>query len=255
MRIQNAVEISFYKAYSDLKAEAARGYLGVLWWVIEPILYMGVFYIVFSVMQHQKGEDFIAFLLVGIVPWKWFASTISNGSRSISNSAGLMNQVYLPKYIFPCVVMLTNSAKFLVVLVLMLGFLVIYGIGPTSAWFALPAIVLIQFAMMLAFSGILAALTPLLPDFRQIIDNSLILLFFLSGVLFDISGVPDAIKPYLYINPMVAILEGYRSVLISGQLPPVWPLMVVAILSLVGIFAAKKLIDRYDRVYPKMVLR
>jgi len=255
MRNSNIIELILFQAYADLKAESARGHLGVLWWIIEPILFMSVFYVVFSVMRQQKSANFVAFLLVGLVPWKWFASTIGSGARSISNGAGLMNQVYLPKYIFPCVVMLINFAKFLIVLLLLIAFLILYGIKPTSAWLFLPVIVMVQFILMMALSGFLASLVPFLPDLKQIIDNGLMLMFFLSGVMFDIHNAPEAIRGYLYLNPMITLIDCYRVSLIDGRFPVMLPLMTVFIFSCFGILIAKGIIDHFDRVYPKMILR
>jgi lipopolysaccharide transport system permease protein len=254
MLLRNSFELILYKAYADLKAEANRDYLGVLWWIIEPVLYMAVFYVFFSILRSQKNDNFIAFLLVGLVPWKWFASTVGNGAKSIVSGAGLMNQVYLPKYIFPCVVMLTNFAKFVVVFLLLLFFLVIYGIHPALVWLVVPAIVIIQFATMLAVVGILAALTPFWPDIKQVIDNALTLLFFLSGIMFNIQHAPDTIRPYLYLNPMVTLIQSYRTVLVDGHMPEWLPLAVIFLLSLIVILGAKALINRYDKTYPKMVM-
>ena len=74
MEIKRYLEIIYYKTYADLRSEASRSYLGFVWWILEPVLYMSVFYLVFSVIRGQKDEDFILFLLVGLVSWKWFAS-------------------------------------------------------------------------------------------------------------------------------------------------------------------------------------
>ena len=251
----NYIELIFYKAYADLKAEASRGYLGTIWWILEPVLYLAVFYVVFSVIRHRGEGDFVAFMLVGLVTWKWFASTVAQGSKSVSNGAGLMQQVYLPKYIFPGVVALTNLAKFAVVFTLMLIFIVLYGIAPTLAWIALPVILAVQFMVMLAISGILAALLPFLPDMRQLIDNALVLLFFLSGVIFDIGQAPENIRPYLYLNPMVGLIKNYRSVIINGLMPDWFYLAVVLMLSILGLLIAKRLFDRFDRIYPKVLVR
>jgi lipopolysaccharide transport system permease protein len=249
------LELIVYKTYADLKAEAARGYLGMLWWVLEPILYMAVFYVVFSVLRHRGEGDFVPFLLVGLVTWKWFASTITQGSRAIEKGAGLMHQVYLPKYIFVCVVACTNLVKFMVVFLLLMLFIVLYGIQPTVAWLTVPLIIAAQLATMLAIAGVLAAITPFLPDLNQLIGNVLTLLFFLSGVMFDIGKAPDRLKPFLYLNPMSGLIENYRCVLIDQQMPGWRYLATLLVLAAMGIAVAKHLMDRFDRVYPKVIVR
>ena len=68
------LELVWYKAYADLRAEAARAYLGVLWWVLEPLLYICVFYVVFGILLDRGGQGFVSFMLCGLVVWRWFSS-------------------------------------------------------------------------------------------------------------------------------------------------------------------------------------
>lgn len=252
---RNYLDLILYKAYADLKAEAARGYLGTLWWVLEPVLYLGVFYIVFSVIRYRDESDFISFMLIGLVVWKWFASTVAQGAKSVSGGAALMQQVYLPKYIFPVVVAVTNLVKFGVVFALLLAYLVFYGVGPHGSWGVLPLLVLLQFVMSLAVAGILSAMLPFLPDMQKLIENALGLLFFLSGVIFNVNQVPEDFRPYLYLNPMVTLIENYRAVIIGGETPAWGALGFVFLFSMVGLVIAIWLLDRFDRVYPKVLVR
>ena len=94
-------DLIIQKARAGLRAEASRGYLGVLWWVIEPVMYMSVFYVAFAHLLKRGDENFVIFLLVGLIVWKWFHATLSTGGNSLMVSAGLMNQIYVPKIIFP----------------------------------------------------------------------------------------------------------------------------------------------------------
>ena len=93
----NYLELITVKAWADLKSEASRAYIGFLWWFIEPVLYMGSFYLLFGLGLKMGGDNFMYFLLCGLLPWKWFSSSLSNGSLSIIANAGLINQTYLPK--------------------------------------------------------------------------------------------------------------------------------------------------------------
>lgn len=247
------VEIIFFRAYADLKAEAARGYLGVLWWILEPLIYLGLFSFFFVYIRQHADGKLVPFLLTGLVAWKWFASTLPACSKSIAGGVNLMRQVYLPKYIFPWVSALTNAFKFLVVFCLLLTFLLVTGVRPTVAWLALPLLVAAQFFFMLAVSGVLAALVPFVPDLNQIISNMLMPLFFLSGVIFDISRIPEPFQSYLYFNPLAALIADYRRVLIDGAWPGWGGLGAIFLLSAVVWAAACALMRRFDRVYPKVL--
>ena len=107
-----------YKALANLRTEIAKTYLSFSWWILEPLLSMSVFYIVFGLLIPRKIEHFVPFLLVGLISWQWFANTIKHCMNSISGNGRLMTQVYVPKMIFPSVVIVMDFIKFLLVFLL-----------------------------------------------------------------------------------------------------------------------------------------
>jgi len=112
---------------------------------------------------------------------------------------------------------------------------------------------LLQLFMMLAIGGVLAALVPFLPDLKLVIDNGMMLLFFLSGIFFDISGVSPEMKSYLYLNPMAGLIEAYRDVLLEGMWPDWILLSKIFIASCVMFVVGWSLLKKYDRVYAKVL--
>lgn len=247
-------EIVFYRSYAELKAEASRGYLGVLWWVLEPIIYLGIFFFYFTVVHKQKDELMIAFLLVGLVVWKWFASAIPFGGQSIVGGRNLMRQVYLPKFIFPCIAMFTTFVKFFFVLVLLLAFLPAAGVTPTWTWLFIPLLVALQFILQLGMTGLLAAIMPLVPDLGQVINNLLMVFFFLSGVLFDLNKIPEYFRVYLYLNPMAVLIREYREVIIYGNQPGWTGLAAIFGFACLLLAVAFVIMRRFDKAYLKVLL-
>lgn len=243
-----------YRTYADLKAEASRGYLGVFWWVIEPLVYLGMFYFFFEKIRVQSNHHLLQFLFVGLAVWKWFATTIPHGARSIMFGKGLMRQVYLPKYIFPFVAVLGNSVKFLILLMVLLIVLLLSGINPTWSWLALPLLLGIQFVLLLGICGVIAAIVPFLPDLNQIINNFLMVLFFLSGVIFDLNSVPEDLRKILLINPLAVLIAEYRHVLVEGQFPQWDSLAIIAAFSVALWALGNALMRRFDRFYPKVFM-
>jgi lipopolysaccharide transport system permease protein len=247
------IDLVLQEARAGLRAEASRGYLGVLWWGIEPVMYMGVFYFVFAHMYQRGDENYVMFLLTGMVVWKWFQATLNTGANSLMANAGLMNLVYLPKIVFPLTNIAVNTFKFLIVIFLFLIFLIFTDIQPSLTWMLLPVLILTQLLLIMSVTCLLAALTPFFPDLRAILDNILLMLFFLSGVFFDISQLPASIKGYLMLNPMAALITMYRKVLIKG-LPPDWnQLMLVVLFSISVMLLAVWIFRHFDRVYPKII--
>ena len=108
-------QLVIIKVRFNLRSEAAQSYLSYAWWVLEPLLMMVVFYIVFKILLQRGTEDFVNFLLCGIVPWLWFAKCINQSGMSIVQGRGLISQVYLPKTFFPLVLVGQNSMKQVIV--------------------------------------------------------------------------------------------------------------------------------------------
>lgn len=249
--MQHYLELVWYKARADLRAEAARAYLGTLWWVLEPLLYMAVFYLVFSVLLQRGGEGFVPFLLSGLVVWRWFGASVGRGANAIPANARLMLQVYLPKYLFPAIVLVTNTLKFLIVFGLLLLYLAIVEGSWSWSWMALPVLLAIQFLFIMACASLLAVVVPFVPDLKILIYNGLTLMFFMSGIFFDVASVPEHIRFYFYFNPMSTLIEAYRNVLLQNMWPNWQALAVIIVVSLLGIGAALYLLTRYDRLYAK----
>lgn len=254
MRRFRYLELVLYKGLADLNSDASRAYIGFLWWILEPLLYMGAFYIAFGLGLRGGGVNMLLFLLCGLVPWKWFASTVQNGSDTIPINNGLIQQIYLPKYILPWVSLVTSGIKFLIVLALLLIFAVCVGYWPTLSWLALPVLVLAELMFTIAVTSLAAAVVPLLPDLGLIIDNGLIVMMFISGIFYSVKNLPPTARTLLEVNPMVPVIDGFRAVLMDGTWPAWGSLAWVAGVSLVIYAIAFGLLRRFDRIYPKVMV-
>jgi lipopolysaccharide transport system permease protein len=253
MRRSSYLELIWYKSLADLSAEAARAYMGFIWWVLEPLLYMSAFYVVLGLGLRVGGNHAALFLLCGLVPWKWFASTVQNGSNSIQANSGLIQQVYLPKYVLPWMVVVTNGMKFLIILGLLM-LLAAFSRGAALSWLALPLVALVEMLLILAVASLAAALVPLLPDLSMVIDNGLFMMMFLSGVVVDLNRLPPKLHGVLAFNPMVPVIDSYRAILIDQNWPDWWSLGWVTLFSLSLYAVACVVLKRYDRIYPKLII-
>ena len=246
------IELIAYKTYADLKAENERTYLGFLWWIFEPILFMGVFYLVYGVLLAQGQVDFVAFLLIGLTTWQWLKSCISHGSSTIYGGHALMQHIHLPKVIFPIVLILTDTFKFVFIFVLLLFYLWGSGHPPQLSYLALPLVLLVELLLITAITFWIAAIVPFLPDVRFVVETILQAVFFLSGIFFSADTIPVQYHGYFYLNPMATLIEDYRNVLLHGQWPDCSGLALIGSLSVVGIWLGARLIQHFEYLYPKV---
>lgn len=245
------IDLIAYKSWAQLRVEATRGYLGIVWWVIEPLLYIAVFYVIFGILFQRGGEGYVAFLMTGLVAWRWFDNTVRVGANSVVDNIGLMRRVYVPKLVFPSAVVVSNSVKFLFVLTILLLFLLLYGVNPGPSWLALPVLLAIQLLLITAVTWVVSAVIPFFPDFRVMIDSGLTLLFFLSGIFFDLGSVTGSIADILRMNPMAILIESYRHALIQGVWPDWLTLGGLLLFCIMLLILGWRLHMRFDRQFVK----
>lgn len=135
---RNLLQLIMFRAYTSVKAEMSRNYLGFIWWLIEPILYMGAFYMLFGMGLRTGGPGFIEFLLVGITAWKWFGACLAASTFVVSANKSLIDNSAVNKIIFPLSMILANTFKHMFIVVLLLTFLVFSGNTVFVTWWYLP---------------------------------------------------------------------------------------------------------------------
>jgi lipopolysaccharide transport system permease protein len=248
------IELLFYRAHAELTRDLKRAYLGILWWFIEPVLYMAVFYLVFGMGLRKGGQDFVVYLLTGLIVWKWLDGTVRSSSGVISSSVGLMNHVYLPKILLPGMVVIVNTYKLLTVLIIFLVFLVLmWNIPVTRQWQLLPLLLLLQLVLICGMAGVAAAIVPIVPDLKYVIEYGLTLAFFMSGIFFDVHDLTPQIQHWLMLNPMVVLIESYRDILLYSRWPDWYALLIVGVEAVTTFGLMLVLLVKLDRYYPRVI--
>ena len=171
-------ELIFYQVYANLRSEVRRYYVSYLWWIINPVVEMFVFYLVFGVIMKRGTENFVPFLLIGIVSFRWLATPFLRSVNSIQNNSLLINQIHIPKAILPTVIVLTETFKFFITFGILLLFLAAYGLPVTIHYVALPLVLVTEFVFVLGVSCLFSAVTPFFPDIIIILQSGMQLLFF-----------------------------------------------------------------------------
>ena len=250
--LKHAAHVVWYRAIAELRAEATRTYAGYLWWIIQPLLMFLVYFVAFSYVLKVRQEGYAIFLFSGIVLWQWFSVTVQRCSGSLISSRSLMLQVNLHKAVFPLSILMVNSVKFLVTLFILFAVLIFAGIEPGVAWIAIPMLLLVQFVLIAACGCFSAMLSPFIPDFQHILATILHLAFFVSGILYDLSALPEKYQRILGHNPMAVMIKESRTVLLENQWPDFGALGIQLVVAIVLFTCSMLLIHRFDKIYPKL---
>ncbi len=249
---QHLIELVLFSTYAELRAEAARSYLGLVWWVLEPAMMMAAFWLVFDVILHTGGPDYVPFLLIGMTLWQWMKSCITHGGYAIWSNLPMVRQVRLPPLVFPLIAMLSDTVKFVFIFALLLVILWTLGYPPNAAYWALPIVFLAIFVAAAGAGFVVAALVPLVPDLRFVIEQVLIVVMFLSGVIFPLDRVPEHLKWVMALNPVAVVMDDARGILMHGHLPNWVGLGKVATISIALCVGGSLLVRRLAPRFPKL---
>jgi ABC-type polysaccharide/polyol phosphate export permease len=224
---------------ADLKRTHADTIVGRAWWVLDPLIQMGIYWILFALIFQRSTPDFPLFLFSAILPWKWLASTLGDASTSISSRVALVRQVQFPKLVLPAASVGAGITGFGFGLIALAFFLVPYH-DRISPWLlALPAIAAVQAVFILALAIAVSALNAFYRDIGNLLGHTLRLWFYLSPGLYSLDSLGhDSVRTILSFNPMAPILDSYRRIIwgteqvAHGVAPDFAALGVVLVVSL-----------------------
>lgn len=204
-----------------LKADASQYFLGYIWWILEPLLFVGVFYFVFNVILVSGRNDFFIFLMCGKLPYVWFSKSINHSQRSIIANVGLIGNIDIPKTMFPMAMIQEGIYKQATVFILLICVLIGYGYEPSTSWFWLIPLILVNYIMIVACAFIASVLVCFVRDISMFIPLGLIFLMFSSGIFWDVRNLPEPgmAEIIMTYNPMAFLLDAYRQILMYQTMP------------------------------------
>ena len=240
-----------FLVWRDIKVRYAQTVLGAGWAILQPVLAMVGFTLIFGNFGEipSDGVPYPVFSLAALVPWIYFSTALTTASNSLIANPNLITKVYLPRLVIPLAPVLAGLVDFAIALVILFAMMLAFGIVPSSGVALLPILVLI---MMMAAAGIgclLAALNVQYRDVKHIVPFLVQVLMFASPIVYPMSLVPEAYRVAYALNPMAGVIEGFRSVLL-GTNSISWPLLSVsAVSSVVFLTIGALYFRRMERIF------
>ncbi|WP_042221485.1 ABC transporter permease [Oceanobacillus manasiensis] len=226
-------DLLFYLVKSGLKAEHRNSWLGYFWWLLDPLLNVLVYYfLVVVILERGDIPNFPLFLVIGLVVWRCISSSINSSSKSIMRYSSIINQVYLPKSIFPLSFTITQLFNFAFGFVVIAIFLAIYRVMPGWEAVFLPLIILIQTVFLLAVGLLLGYITVFVRDIDNLITYVTRIFFYASPIIW-VGGRLEGTQFSWAVdyNPIAIIVNAYRDVLMYNSLPNFLGLFIILLLS------------------------
>ena len=254
-----------YLVRADLRKTGADTLLGNLWWIVDPLLQMLVYYLLVGViLGRDRYPDFPLFIFAAILPWKWFDATVKGGIGSVVGAERLIKQIYFPKLVLPISVSMSGVVSFLFGLIPLVVLMVLLYPARLSPWLVLiPVIAAVQFVFATAVAIIVSGLNVFYRDIGNVARHVLRFWFYLSPTLYAYADIKEIVdkKPALgpivdtwyAVNPFTYLLGAYRSVIYDGTAPHWLGLVVVLGASFVLLALAILLFKRLEPSFAKVL--
>jgi lipopolysaccharide transport system permease protein len=214
-------ELGFRLAWRDVAVRYKQTSIGVLWAIIQPFLTMVVFTLVFGKFADfpSKGVPYPIFVYSALLPWTYFASSLTSASGSLVSNKPLVTKVYFPRVLLPLAGVFVPLVDFVIASVVLVGMMFWFTVWPSPALVLAPLFLLMAFLTALGVGLFLSAINVRYRDVPYAIPFLVQIWLYVSGVVYAITALPDRWQWVLALNPMTAVISGFQWGLISAPAP------------------------------------
>lgn len=243
-----------YTAKAQLKAELANSWLGGLWWVLEPTLFMFLYMFVFTVVFKRNTTYVVAFIDVGLMFWRFFNSCVLGSINIVKRYRAVISKVYIPKFVLIGTLMVVNAFKILCSYVPLIVLMIYYGVSVSVNMLAIIPITVVLFTLTFGVCCFLLHIGVYVEDMNKVMGVVMQLVFYMSGVFFPLHELltPELSKLLFTVNPVALILHEARNALLYN-IPCQWGALgavfaVAVVISTLGVALIYRSESRYIKV-------
>ena len=247
-------DLFFFLVWRDIKVLYAQTVLGLCWAILQPLIQIVIFTIVFGKVAKisTDGIPYILFSTVAIIPWTYMSQAITQSSQSLVLGQNMLGKVYFPRLIFPIVPVLARLIDFGISILLILGVALYYRVLPTWNLLLFPLFVVLMMSIGAGVGMWLSAMAIRFRDVKFAMPFVVRMLIYSAPIVYSASSIPKAYRTIYSLNPIVGVIEGFRSCLLGTPVPwqYIWPGMITAFVLLIsGAFYFK----RMERVFVDVI--
>lgn len=216
-------------AWRDIKARYKQTMAGITWVIIQPVMSMLVFTVFFGRWLGVSSGDvpYPVFTFCALVPWTYFVHALTVSSASVVKEQSVISKIYFPRLLLPLASVLAGLVDLFASLVVLVPLMVFYGFAPGFQVLALPLFIMLAAMTALGIGLWLAAINVRFRDVNQAMPFITQLWLFSTPVAYPITVVPDVLRPVYELNPMVAVVEGFRWAL-TGNTELPWRMLLIS---------------------------
>jgi lipopolysaccharide transport system permease protein len=233
-------ELFYFLAWRDILVRYKQTVIGIAWALIRPFLTMVVFTVVFGNLAKlpSEGAPYPILVFSAMLPWQFFANSLSESSNSLISNANLISKVYFPRLVVPTSAVVVSFVDFMISGVILIGLMAWYNFIPSWRILTLPVFTAIAFLASMGAGLWLCSLNVKYRDFRYIVPFIVQFGLYISPVGFSSNVVPEKWRLLYSINPMVGVIDGFRWAILGGETPIYWQGFLLSVSLVVAMFVA-----------------
>lgn len=248
-------ELLFNWTMRQIRVRYRQSLLGIAWAILQPLSMMLILTVIFSLFAKipSEGIPYPIFSYSALLPWTLFATSISFGVPSVVANMDLVTKVYFPREILPISAVAAAFVDFLVASVVFAGMMIYYDTPMTWHLVLVPVLLVLQIALTLGVVLTASALNVFYRDIRFVVPLVTQIWMYATPIIYAVSSVPEKLQPFYMLNPMAPIIDGYRKLILSGEMPDVGYLGMAALVSLVLCFGGYWYFKRVEMEFADLI--
>ena len=231
-------DLLFFLVWRDIKVLYAQTILGFMWAILQPLIHIIIFTVIFGKVAkiETDGIPYFLFSTVAIIPWTFMSQAMNQSSQSLVTGQHILGKVYFPRLIFPLTAVFAKLVDFGISLLIILSVIIYYNVLPTWNLLLLPLFVLHMASIAAGVGFWLSAMAIRFRDVKYAMHFFTQILMYSAPIVYTASAIPDKWRLVYSLNPIVGNIEGFRACLLGLPMPWifVWPGLVTAVLLLVS---------------------
>jgi len=231
-------DLFYFLVWRDIKTLYAQTILGFSWAILQPLVQIVLFTIIFGKVANlpTDGIPYILFLSVAIIPWTYMSQAMSQSSQSLIHGSSMLGKIYFPRLLFPVTPVLSKLVDFGISILIILCLLLYYRVSPTWNLLLFPLFLIMMVSIPLGLGLWLSSLAIRFRDVQKVMPFFIAMLMWSAPIAYSASPIPENYRLLYSLNPIVGVIEGYRACLLGTPIPwlYIWPGIITAALLLIS---------------------
>jgi len=247
-------DLFYFLVWRDIKVLYAQTILGFLWAILQPLVQIVIFTIIFGKVAKVSSDGFpyILFSSVAIIPWTYMSQSMTQSSMSLVAGQSMLGKVYFPRLIFPMTSVLAKLVDFGISLSIILAVSLYYRILPTWNLLLFPMLVVLMMSVSAGVGMWLSAMAIRFRDVKYAMGFAIRMLMYSAPIVYSASSIPEKYRLIYSLNPVVGVIEGFRACLLGTALQwqYIWPGIITALILLIS---GAMYFKRMERVFVDVI--